>query len=73
MTNTSRPTRLFTISAAERTHLVDFGVLEADSCNRLTGFQEKPKLNYLVSMGIYMVNRAVLEMIPGTKIVDSNI
>ncbi|MGD1098480.1 MAG: sugar phosphate nucleotidyltransferase [Bryobacteraceae bacterium] len=59
-----RSGRLFTISAAERTHLVDFGVLEADSCNRLTGFQEKPKLNYLVSMGIYVVNRAVLEMIP---------
>lgn len=62
--NHSREERLFTISAAERTHLVDFGVLEAGVDDRLTGFHEKPKLNYLVSMGIYVVNRGVLDMIP---------
>jgi len=37
-----RDQRLFTVSAYERTHLVDFGVLETNSENRLTGFQEKP-------------------------------
>jgi len=32
--------------------------------NRLTGFEEKPKIQYLVSMGIYMVNRSVLDRVP---------
>lgn len=55
--------RLFTIAASQRTHIVDFGVLHASE-NRLTGFEEKPKLQYLVSMGVYVVNRAVLEYVP---------
>lgn len=55
--------RLFTIAASERTHIVDYGVLHV-SGNRLTGFEEKPKIQYLVSMGIYMVNRSVLDRVP---------
>jgi len=55
--------RQFTIAASERTNLVDYGVLHARD-NRLTGFEEKPKLQYLVSMGIYIMNRAVLEHVP---------
>ena len=55
---------LMTISANSREQLVDFGVLEVDSGGRLTGFQEKPSNRFLVSMGIYAVNRAVLEYIP---------
>jgi NDP-sugar pyrophosphorylase family protein len=62
-----REQRLFTISAFERTQLVDFGVLEVNAEKRLTGFQEKPKLNYLVSMGIYVVNRVVLEVVPAGR------
>lgn len=58
--------RMFTIASSKRTHIVDYGVLEADSSARLTGFQEKPALNYLVSMGIYAVNRSVLDLVkPG--------
>jgi len=55
--------RLFTIAASERTHIVDYGVLHV-SDSRLTGFEEKPKIQYLVSMGIYMVNRSVLDRVP---------
>jgi|SRR5579864_3312033 len=58
-----RRKRLFTIAAAERTHIVDYGVLHASE-NRLTGFEEKPKLPYLVSMGVYVVNRSVLDQVP---------
>jgi NDP-sugar pyrophosphorylase family protein len=32
--------------------------------NRLTGFEEKPKFNYLVSMGVYILNRSVLDRVP---------
>jgi NDP-sugar pyrophosphorylase family protein len=55
--------RKFTIAASERTHIVDYGVLHVAE-NRLTGFEEKPKIQYLVSMGIYMVNRSVLDRVP---------
>jgi NDP-mannose synthase len=56
--------RLFTIAASVRKQLVDYGVLETDTQNQLTGFQEKPSLQYLVSMGVYVLNREVLESVP---------
>ena len=60
--------KLFTISAAVRHHIIDYGVLEADEANTLTGFREKPAVEYLVSMGVYVVDRRVVERIPrGTK------
>lgn len=59
--------RRFTISAYRRQQMVDYGVLETDAGSNLVGFQEKPCQQYLVSMGIYMVNRAVLEFIPPQK------
>jgi NDP-sugar pyrophosphorylase family protein len=56
--------RLFTISAAKRMHVIDYGVLATDSTGRLSGFHEKPVRQYLVSMGIYGVNRDVLDLVP---------
>jgi NDP-sugar pyrophosphorylase family protein len=56
--------RLFTIAAARRWQMIDYGVLQIDSRNRLTGFSEKPQTEYLVSMGIYAVNRKVLQFVP---------
>lgn len=55
---------IFTISAYRREHNVDYGVLHLDSNSILTGFEEKPKLHYTVSMGIYAVSRDVLKYIP---------
>ena len=54
---------LFTIASKERTHNVDYGVLHAEE-NILTGFDEKPDISYLVSMGIYAMNKSVLDEIP---------
>jgi NDP-sugar pyrophosphorylase family protein len=56
--------RLFTISAANREQTIDFGVLEVDRENVLTGFHEKPRTPYLVSMGVYCVARDVLAWVP---------
>jgi NDP-sugar pyrophosphorylase family protein len=58
---------LFTISSAVREHLVDFGVLEPDAEGHLAGFEEKPRLTYEVSMGVYMCSRAVLQRIPSDR------
>lgn len=58
---------LFTISSKVREQLVDYGVLETNSGGELTGFNEKPNLTYEVSMGVYVVNRAVLDFIPAAR------
>jgi NDP-sugar pyrophosphorylase family protein len=55
---------LFTISSHRRQQVIDYGVLETDALQYLVEFREKPKTDYEVSMGIYMVSRSVLEFIP---------
>jgi NDP-sugar pyrophosphorylase family protein len=56
--------RLFTIAASWRTQTADYGVLHADENFRLTRFEEKPTTRYLVSMGVYVVSRTVLNDVP---------
>ncbi|HEY3617452.1 MAG TPA: sugar phosphate nucleotidyltransferase [Candidatus Sulfotelmatobacter sp.] len=56
--------RLFTIAAIRRLQFIDYGVLQVDPSHRLTGFCEKPRTEFLVSMGVYAVNRAVLHYVP---------
>ena len=55
---------LFTISGAARTQSIDFGVLHVGQSGTLSGFEEKPKLAYSVSMGVYALSRAVVRWIP---------
>lgn len=55
---------LFTISSFKRNQLIDYGVLDKNENNSLIDFIEKPKKYYEVSMGIYMLNKSVLENIP---------
>ena len=54
---------IFTIGATSRDQVLDYGVLGVED-GRLVDFREKPKLPQLVSMGIYAVNRRVLDYIP---------
>ena len=54
---------IFTVSASKRIQNIDYGVLHTDG-SILTGFEEKPKIDYLVSMGVYAVSSATLEYIP---------
>jgi NDP-sugar pyrophosphorylase family protein len=54
----------FTIGSYRRSEMIDFGLLHHDSNNKLTAFEEKPTYDFLVSMGIYMVNKSVLKYIP---------
>jgi NDP-sugar pyrophosphorylase family protein len=55
---------LFTIASHRRTEKVDYGLLHHDENNKLIKFEEKPNYEFLVSMGVYMVNRSVVEYIP---------
>jgi len=58
---------IFTISAHMREQKVDYGVLEMDANNHLSGFREKPSAEYLVSMGVYMASRRIMDFIPEGK------
>jgi len=63
----ARRDALFTICATSREQLVDFGVLEVDSHDALTGFREKPRTAVLVSMGVYGVSRRLVDRIPADR------
>jgi len=45
---------------------IDLGVLDLNGGTRLINFREKPKMSFLVSMGIYCMNPEVLDHIPDT-------
>ena len=55
---------VFTISSMRRKHRIDYGVLDTDQGRYLKGFREKPTVDYEVSMGVYMIGKAVLKHIP---------
>lgn len=59
-----RSHNLFTISSHTRVIKTEYGVLELTNDNQLSGFKEKPVIPYTVSMGIYMVERGVVQHIP---------
>ena len=55
----------FTIASYRRLEKIDFGVLTNNLENQLIEFAEKPSYNYLVSMGVYMVSKEIVNNIPG--------
>lgn len=58
-----RHNEIFTISSYVREQLVDYGVLETAE-GRLLGLREKPRMNYEVSMGVYVMSKRALDFIP---------
>jgi NDP-sugar pyrophosphorylase family protein len=58
--------RDFSISAFHREEKIDYGVLHAGADGTLSGFEEKPTVPYLVSMGVYAMSSRILPLIvPG--------
>ena len=49
------------VSSFRRDVKVDFGVLEYNEQNRLTVFREKPEYRFDVSMGIYCINKRIID------------
>ena len=59
---------LMTIATYKRVSKIDFGVIDIDESNKVVkGFKEKPEYKLDVSMGVYIMNRKVLENIPLNK------
>lgn len=59
-----KQSNIFTVSGYIREQKVDYGVLECNDKNQLVKFIEKPTNTYQVSMGVYMANKKILELIP---------
>jgi NDP-sugar pyrophosphorylase family protein len=56
---------MLTVSTFTRKTKIDFGVIDVDPLNSVaTGFREKPEYTFEVSMGVYVMNRSVLEYVP---------
>lgn len=52
------------IAVSSRTVSIDYGVLHVDESNCLVAYDEKPKLDYSVSMGVYVISRSAVAKIP---------
>lgn len=60
-----------TVAGALRSHQLEYGVLDVDAAGRLRGYREKPRTEWLVSMGIYALRReAVRGFIPAGRRLD---
>lgn len=58
-----------TIASHRRDVRIDLGVIQTDATGRITDYIEKPSYHYLVSMGIYVFEPAVLRQIePGQRL-----
>jgi NDP-sugar pyrophosphorylase family protein len=56
---------LLTVSTYTRRTKIDFGVIDIDPVTKFaTGFREKPEFVFEVSMGVYVMNKLVLELVP---------
>jgi len=53
-----------TVSSYNRDVKIDFGVIEYNADNMVTGFIEKPSYHFSVSMGIYCISRKVINELP---------
>lgn len=59
-----RKANALTIATHKRITKLDYGVLHVDDRDQVTGFDEKPETLSHVSMGIYVIDPAVLDFVP---------
>jgi NDP-sugar pyrophosphorylase family protein len=61
---------LATIAVHCRKVDIDFGVVHCDGNFRIVGYSEKPSIDYMVSMGVYVFEPKVLNYIPYCQYLD---
>lgn len=59
-----------TIATHQRQQQINYGIIESDQDSRVTAYIEKPIHRYQVSMGIYVLEPAVLDFIPRGQYLD---
>ncbi len=55
---------LITVGVFERETRIDYGVINFDDSMKLLGFEEKPIRKFNVSMGIYVFQKKILDIVP---------
>jgi len=53
-----------TIASYQRHSRADYGVLSVEESGQVVGFNEKPVFNFVVSMGIYVFSKKILDFVP---------
>jgi len=66
---------LLTIAVHQRQTKIDYGVIrltkdDNSGLTRVSGYEEKPSLEWLVSMGIYVMEKEIVDFIPSDKPFD---
>jgi NDP-sugar pyrophosphorylase family protein len=65
---------VLTVASHRRTVSIDYGVLQIGDTigelSEITGFEEKPELGYVVSMGVYVLEPRALEFIEAGEYMD---
>lgn len=61
---------IVTIAMHKRQVKIDFGVLHTNKENKVVNYDEKPSLDYLVSMGIYVFEPDAMKYIPAQERFD---
>lgn len=59
-----------TVGLARKLVLIDLGVVDTDARDQVTGYTEKPTLEYEVSMGIYVMEPEALNYLPAEGAFD---
>jgi NDP-sugar pyrophosphorylase family protein len=59
-----------TIASFRRRVRDELGILDADEGNRLRAYHEKPEHEYLVSMGIYVLDPSAVDLVPAKGRMD---
>jgi NDP-sugar pyrophosphorylase family protein len=59
-----------TIATHKRKVNINLGVVELNGDHSIKGYQEKPSIEYLVSMGVYIFEPRILEYIPKDQYLD---
>jgi NDP-mannose synthase len=58
-----------TLAVNERSVAVEYGVVHTNAAGRIERLEEKPRLSYTVSMGVYAMQPAIVDLIePGERI-----
>ena len=57
-----------TLVASAKQYNIPYGICELNGKGSLERIKEKPEYNFLVNAGMYILNPAVLELIPGNKL-----
>jgi len=60
----------FTVGVFPREVKIDFGVIQFDKRGEFSGYREKPKYNYEVSMGVNVISLAAMKHVPPGRHLD---